>query len=464
MNQLVALAVRPPVFDEPANAIRFQQYQMNQERIKNAQMGNQLGALKLGQATDQIGAENSYRSAAAAGDPNADQKLAGYPEMQKKVWDAFNGMSPKDYKAAKVKAERMGEAAKNVLMFKDGTPEQTQAWNDEIGKLAQDKIIPEEQAAGLIKSGPNPLIVEQALSVAEFAKNHDSRAVLSKTKADLAQTKEDRVASDAKAKIDQANERIALQQQRVDMAREKAGLEAQRIQSVIDKNKATTSKGSNEDAVVRDEIKSSLSAYRKNLDLTDPQDAEKYSAFRETVFKKFGFTPDGRRTPTRALGGDKVGDSGMSGPDVSDLRVPNPDRSTWDKRADGSQKGDGFLGVLKRPDGRVSSEISISGDAIGGKDYPLLVPTLTRDEVNKILAVPVDDPKFFEKIPQSAKRKARVFAEERVAAGKSPFASGSESPGSGQGDGNRPLRTATNKQTGERVQWDYDKNAWMPLK
>ena len=52
----------------------------------------------------------------------------------------------------------------------------------------------------------------------------------------------------------------------------------------------------------------------------------------------------------------------------------------------------------------------------------LLVPTLTRDEVNKVLAVSPNDPKFFNKIPQSAIQKAEDFAVRRVSAGKSPFA------------------------------------------
>lgn len=89
---------------------------------------------------------------------------------------------------------------------------------------------------------------------------------------------------------------------------------------------------------------------------------------------------------------------------------------------DGSAKGRGFLGVLKRPDNDVSSELSISTDAIGGKDFPLLVPTLTRAEIDRILAVSPDDPQFFQKIPRSAIQKAEIFAKERIAAGESPFA------------------------------------------
>lgn len=123
-------------------------------------------------------------------------------------------------------------------------------------------------------------------------------------------------------------------------------------------------------------------------------------------------------------GGVQVSKS-VNGPDVSDL-LTTSDPSTRGKRPDGSAKGSGFLGLLKRPDGGVSSEISISTDVIGGKDFPLLVPTLTRGEVDQILAVPVNDPKFFQKIPRSAIKKAEAFAKDRVAAGKSPFADESD--------------------------------------
>ena len=97
--------------------------------------------------------------------------------------------------------------------------------------------------------------------------------------------------------------------------------------------------------------------------------------------------------------------------------APNPD----DLRPDGTQKGAGFLGPLVRPDGKTSTEISISTDAVGKKDFPLLVPTLTKDELATILAIPVDDPKFFDKVPQSAIKKAETFAEGRLKEGKPLF-------------------------------------------
>ncbi len=115
-----------------------------------------------------------------------------------------------------------------------------------------------------------------------------------------------------------------------------------------------------------------------------------------------------------------------SGPDVHDLAAPvgysNPDQ--WDKRADGSLKGNGFLGLLRRPDGKVSSEISV-GVNIGGKEVeiPTMVPTLTRAEVETLLS---NDPAGG--VPQPILDKAVDFAKKRIAAGKSPFAGPDESP------------------------------------
>lgn len=87
------------------------------------------------------------------------------------------------------------------------------------------------------------------------------------------------------------------------------------------------------------------------------------------------------------------------------------------------QKGDGFLGPLQRPDGSaVMSEYSI-GVQINGKEteIPTLVPTLTKQEVQTILTM-----KDGAKVPDAIVQKARAYAEQRIAAGKSPFASAGE--------------------------------------
>lgn len=63
-----------------------------------------------------------------------------------------------------------------------------------------------------------------------------------------------------------------------------------------------------------------------------------------------------------------------------------PQEKSFGNRADGTPKGSGFLGVLKRPDGGVSTEISV-GVNLDGKEIeiPTLVPTLSKEEVDYLL-------------------------------------------------------------------------------
>lgn len=101
------------------------------------------------------------------------------------------------------------------------------------------------------------------------------------------------------------------------------------------------------------------------------------------------------------------------------------DKSNWGTRyGSGEQKGTGFLGVLSRPDGGVSSELSI-GVNIDGKEVevPSMVPTLTQQQRQQLLAL-----KDGERMPQSIVDAATEYARQRIAAGKSPFASDAESP------------------------------------
>lgn len=114
-------------------------------------------------------------------------------------------------------------------------------------------------------------------------------------------------------------------------------------------------------------------------------------------------------------------------------RVNNPDKSHWDKRfGDGSEKGSGFLGVLQRPDGGVSSEISIGsyaselgiqgGDPHRDIEYPLMVPGLTKPELDYLMTHDPQSPDFQRNMPQSIKIKAADHARQRISQGLSPFA------------------------------------------
>jgi hypothetical protein len=89
-------------------------------------------------------------------------------------------------------------------------------------------------------------------------------------------------------------------------------------------------------------------------------------------------------------------------------------------RSDGTLKGPGFLGVLKRPDGNVSTELSI-GVGLDGQEtqIPTLVPTLTPEEVEWLLNMPPDFPAS--QIPEEIQDKAVAHAIDRIRQGVSPF-------------------------------------------
>lgn len=87
----------------------------------------------------------------------------------------------------------------------------------------------------------------------------------------------------------------------------------------------------------------------------------------------------------------------------------------YGRRQDGSLKGQGFLGPQQRPDGSVSTEITI-GVNINGKEteIPTLVPTLSDAEKTSLLNGDKPSPAIVQK--------AVDFAKSRIAAGQSVFA------------------------------------------
>ena len=80
-----------------------------------------------------------------------------------------------------------------------------------------------------------------------------------------------------------------------------------------------------------------------------------------------------------------------------------------------SMKGKGYFGLLPSAEG-VSTEISATNNQ--GMSYPLLVPTLTQQEVNLLLQNGQPTNEIYDK--------AEMFARSRQASGQSPFASPTE--------------------------------------
>ena len=124
--------------------------------------------------------------------------------------------------------------------------------------------------------------------------------------------------------------------------------------------------------------------------------------------------------------------------------------SERDMREDGTMKGYGFKGVLKRFDDpkSISSEISIGilpkevgYDAEKHKDYklidspngqylsvPSIVPTLNDKELTYLLSTPEEKISEKDDIMKSIRKKAVDFAKQRMDEGKPLFASPEESP------------------------------------
>lgn len=93
-------------------------------------------------------------------------------------------------------------------------------------------------------------------------------------------------------------------------------------------------------------------------------------------------------------------------------------------RKDGTAKGNGYLGVLKASDGKdvtefstSSSDVKVKGKAI---EFPIIVPTLTKEEVNLLLTDIIPNNK--KNIPDAIMNKAIDHARMRIKEGKSVFA------------------------------------------
>lgn len=111
--------------------------------------------------------------------------------------------------------------------------------------------------------------------------------------------------------------------------------------------------------------------------------------------------------------------------DLADILYPNQGKEEDPSmfRPDGSKKSmKGFLGPMERPDGGISTEIS-AGYEINGKEVeiPLMVPGLTKKEIEYLLNADIQGEDFFKNMPRSIEDKAIAHAEKRMKEGKSVF-------------------------------------------
>lgn len=101
-----------------------------------------------------------------------------------------------------------------------------------------------------------------------------------------------------------------------------------------------------------------------------------------------------------------------------DIASDWPDRG-YGLREDKTQKGKGFMGMIKRPNDKLkSSEISV-GVNIDGKEVliPSMVPTLTKSQLDVLLSLPPGTVP-----PRDIIQAASKFAQDRISKGLPPFA------------------------------------------
>lgn len=168
----VALQVRTPQPDLAAITQAAQGANARDYELQNAPARSELEALKL---QDEIGGQSAlagYRQAQTAGQPDAINKLNAYPQIQKQVYEAFDGMKPEEYIFAKKKAQAFGRAAQYVLSLQKGSPEQKQAWDESLNVLQQEGFIDDTQHKRMIQSGPSDLVLQQALTVDDYVKRY----------------------------------------------------------------------------------------------------------------------------------------------------------------------------------------------------------------------------------------------------------------------------------------------------
>ena len=96
--------------------------------------------------------------------------------------------------------------------------------------------------------------------------------------------------------------------------------------------------------------------------------------------------------------------------------------SPYGKRNDGTNKGPGYLGELKLPDGSVATEYTTQSNAVkvNGEriDFPTLVPTLSKQEISLMQNDLIPNEK---EIPEPIMRKAIDHANMRLQKGLSVF-------------------------------------------
>jgi hypothetical protein len=133
------------------------------------------------------------------------------------------------------------------------------------------------------------------------------------------------------------------------------------------------------------------------------------------------------------------------------------DTKFYGLRHDGTAKGSGYFGELKRPDGDISTELTI-GVNINGKEMeiPTLVPTLSEKQKDWLLTHPAN-----EKLPDDIEKVAVAHAKQRLKDGLSVFHDTPEPVTSGKGAvGAAQVMRDTGPEAAALAGLPWDENKW----
>lgn len=278
MSQTIALGVKTPTISLADIERAAQQRQMDDYRIRDMQRKDVLGQIGTQQQLDEARALDDYRMRADDKDPEAIEALNAYPEQQKKLWDAFDGMSPEQYKESAKMAKAFGAAAKRVSSFAEGSPEQAEAWASEITKLHDDGFIDENTRDLYLKQGPDMNIVNEALDIGKWAESYTGKNAVNRARAENYEGKTENEAALTQARVGTEKSKAELNTVRGKVAQENV--------NSLDKYRTGSIEQKAEAAAAETERKTAKDAMPPKPRATAPQDPNKAKNTALTVEQK----------------------------------------------------------------------------------------------------------------------------------------------------------------------------------
>lgn len=183
----------------------------NELAISRAEMGNELASMELGEARGKLGAMQDFRDARKAGDPNATDKLAAYPDIQLQMEQTLDGLEEGERIDAVQRGRRVADAARMVSSIPEG-PARVDAWNAALDDLLESGDISPEVAESY-RDTPSPLILSEALRMGEtleqYIQRQDAAAARALEQSQERPTRYDQLTFSQKLEIDkQATDKV----------------------------------------------------------------------------------------------------------------------------------------------------------------------------------------------------------------------------------------------------------------